>query len=109
MPPSLALTACCTPADLGWPSPTPPENALPGAPVKFPPPAAVMYFWKLSVVPDSSDRKKTLMALLGRVSEEFMSLMAWSSHLVILPVKILAMVGPSSTRPLMPDRLYATA
>ena len=45
---------------------------------------------KFSVVPDSSERKKTLMGVAGRVTPLLSAAMAGSFHMVILPSKILA-------------------
>ena len=45
---------------------------------------------KFSVVPDSSERKKTLMAGAGRVTPLLIAAMAGSFQVVILPLKILA-------------------
>src|SRR5579871_152323 len=56
------------------------------------------------VVPEESERCTTVMAVLGRLRPGFSALMAGSFQVLIWPMKILAVVGPSSFRPLLtPD------
>src|ERR1700760_1425051 len=59
-------------------------------------------FW---VVPEESERRVMVMAVLGRVPPGLSALMAGSFQVLIWAWKILAMVGPSSLRLLTPDRL----
>src|ERR1700743_2635413 len=59
-------------------------------------------FW---VVPEESERRAMVIAVLGRVTPEFSALMAGSFQVLIWPWKILAIVGPSSLRLFTPDRL----
>src|SRR5450759_2129552 len=92
MPPSVAFTALATPADFSLPSPLP-VHFLPGAAGQSVGAAAFRYLVKLSVVPDSSERKKTLMAVAGRVTPLLMAAMAGSFHAVMRPLKILAVTA----------------
>src|SRR6478672_153699 len=87
------------------PSPTPPANDLPAPLPHAPFEAASRYFWKLSVVPDSSLRKITLIGAAGRVAPSFSALISGASHVLTVPLKILASVGPSSTKPSTPSAL----
>ena len=48
---------------------------------------------KFSVVPDSSERKKTLIAVAGSVTPGLSLAIAGSFQVVILPLKILAMTS----------------
>ena len=58
------------------------------------------------VVPDESERWTTVIAVLGRLMPGFSALIAGSFQVLILPRKMLAIVGPSSLSPLLtPDRL----
>src|ERR1700761_4586208 len=63
-------------------------------------------FW---VVPEESERRAMVIAVLGRLAPEFRALMAGSFQVLIVPSKILAIVGPSSLRFFTPDRLYEIA
>src|SRR6478736_2351433 len=67
MPPSVDFTPSATPADFSLPSPLPLQT-LAGSAVQFSGAAALRYLVKFSVVPDSSERKKTLIAVDGRVA-----------------------------------------
>ena len=98
MAPGVACTACATPADFCAPSPAPPWNSLPAPFVQAAGAAALRYFWKLSVVPEESERKIGVMAVSGSVAPAFSAAIAGSFHLVIWPWKILAMVSPLRTR-----------
>src|SRR5215212_2331860 len=91
------------------PSPTPPLKVLPLPLPHAPSDAASRYFWKLSVVPDSSLRKITLIGSAGSVALEFSALISGASHVLTVPLKIFAAVGPSSTSPSTPGTLYVTA
>src|SRR5438552_1945733 len=108
MPPSAPCTPCWTPSEPFLPAPTKPAGVLSGARVQSDEAAAARYFLKFSVVPESSDRKNTLMPSDGRFTPELAALMAASSHLVILPVKILAINEGVRVRLVTPLTLYAT-
>ena len=60
---------------------------------------------KFSVVPDSSERKNTLIGEAGRVAPEFRAAMAGSFHVVTTPLKILAATSALRTRLLTPFTL----
>src|SRR5690348_10090664 len=92
MPPSVDFTALATPADFSLPSPLP-VHFLPGSAVQALGAAAPRYLVKFSVVPDSSERKNTLIGSAGSVTPELMAAIALSSQLVILPLKILAVTS----------------
>src|SRR5450631_3592585 len=92
MPPSVDLTALETPALACLPSPLP-VHFLPGAAVQSVGAAAARYLVKFSVVPDSSERKKTLMAVAGRVTPGLMAAIAGSFQVVMTPLKILAVTA----------------
>src|SRR6266576_3243477 len=62
-------------------------------------------FW---VVPDESERRAMMIAVLGSLRPEFSAAIFGSFHLVILAWKMSAMTGASSFRPLTPGRLYET-
>ena len=53
------------------------------------------------VVPDSSERWTTEIAVLGRVTPGFSAAIAGSFHVVIFPLKMSAAVAPSILRPLL--------
>ncbi|COY57004.1 Uncharacterised protein [Mycobacterium tuberculosis] len=84
------------------PTPTPPLNVslapLPHAPLDAP----SRYFWKLSDVPDLSLRKITLIGVGGRSVPELRAWICGSFHTVMVPLKILAVVGPSRFSVLTP-------
>ena len=90
--PSAPFTVLATPFEPWAPLPTPPLNFLPAPWVHTPFAAAPRYFWKLSVVPDSSDRETTWIGLSGRfrLSLPLTPLIAGSFHLVMPPLKIFA-------------------
>src|SRR6202008_2303643 len=100
--PSVALIAADVPSLPLAPSPTPPLNVLPAPLPHAPLEATSRYCWKLSVVPDSSLRKTTLMGVDGMLAFGFSALIAGSSHVLIAPLKILAAVGPSRISELTP-------
>src|SRR3954452_23643121 len=96
--------ACATPEDLFLPSPTP-AQLFDGSLVQTPCPASlrkVSTFW---VVPDSSERKNTVMLSLGREAPEFSFAICGSFHFLILPVKISAATFGVSTSLSTPSRL----
>src|SRR5665647_833662 len=92
MPPSVDFTALATPADFSLPSPLP-DHFLAGVAAQSAAAAACRYLVKFSVVPDSSERKKTLMASVGRVTPGLIAAIAGSFHLVMAPLKILAVTA----------------
>src|ERR1700746_584899 len=61
---------------------------------------------KFCVVPEESERTARLIGVLGRLTPGLSALIAGSFQLLILPWKMLAMVGASSFRLETPDRLY---
>ena len=63
---------------------------MPASTVQTPAPAAFRYLVKLSVVPDSSERKNTVIGGAGSVTPGFSAAIAGSFQVVILPLKILA-------------------
>ena len=61
---------------------------------------------KPAVVPDESERCTTVIAVLGSFMPGLSLAIAGSFHVLILPRKMSAIVGPSSLSPLLtPDRL----
>src|SRR3954470_21175195 len=109
MPPSVDFTPLETPADFSRPSPTVPAHFLAGAAFHADGAAPARYFSKFSVVPDSSDRKNTLMAVLGRFAPEFSLAIAGSFQVLILPTKMLAMTSGVRTSLSTPGAVEATA
>ena len=97
MPPSVDFTPSETPEDFSLPSPLP-VQALPGSAVQLSGAAALRYFVKFSVVPDSSARKNTLIAVAGRVTPGLMAAIAGSFHVVVLPLKMSAATAGVMTR-----------
>src|SRR5689334_19127573 len=89
MPPSVDFTAPATPSDFCLPSPLP-VQALPGSEVQAVGAAALRYLVKFSVVPDSSERKKTLIGSAGRVTPELRAAIDLSFQVVTLPLKMSA-------------------
>src|ERR1700753_526180 len=63
-------------------------------------------FW---VVPEESEGRAMVIAVLGSLALGLRALIAGSLQVLIVPWKILAMVGPSSLRLVTPDRLYDRA
>src|SRR4051812_34663579 len=90
MPPSVLFTPSDTPADFSRPSPTVPDHFLAGSADQAVGAAAARYFAKFSVVPDSSERKNTLIAVLGSVAPGLTLAIAGSFQVLILPRKMLA-------------------
>src|SRR5579863_3016530 len=60
---------------------------------------------KFCVVPEESERTAMVIGVLGRLTPGLSALMAGSSHVLICPWKIFAIVVGSSFRLLTPDRL----
>src|SRR5665648_666600 len=108
MPPSVAFTALATPADFSLPSPLP-VHFLPEGAVQSLGAAALRYLVKLSVVPDWSERKKTLMAWSGSLTPGLMAAIAGSFQVVMTPLKILAVTAGVRISLSTPLRLYPTA
>src|SRR3954447_26727709 len=105
MPPSVAFTPSDTPDDFSRPSPTVPAHLLAGAAFQADGAAPARYFSKFSVVPDSSDRKNTLMAVLGSLTPEFTLAIAGSFQVLIWPRKMFAVISGVSTSASTPGRL----
>src|SRR5450631_615469 len=108
MPPSVAFTALATPAFACLPSPLP-VHVLPVAWGQSLGAEPFRYLVKLSVVPDESERKKTLIAVAGRVTPGLMAAIAGSFHLVMTPLKIFAVTAGVRISLSTPLTLYATA
>src|ERR1700712_3379737 len=60
---------------------------------------------KFCVVPEESDRRAMVIAVLGSLALGLSAVIAGSFQVLIWPWKILAIVGPSILRPVTPDRL----
>src|SRR6516162_1639036 len=61
---------------------------------------------KFCVVPDESERRTMVILVLGRLTPEFICVIAGSFQVVIWPWKILAMTGAVNLRLETPDRWY---
>src|SRR6202011_1140467 len=109
MEPAVPLIAAEVPSFPFAPSPTPPLNTFPAPLPHAPFDAESRYFWKLSVVPDSSLRKTTWIGSPGSETPGFSAATAGSFHVVMAPLKILAAVGPSSPLAATPGGWGATA
>ena len=57
------------------------------------------------MVPDSSERKFTTIGAAGRFLPGFSAAIAGSFHVLTVPLKTLASVGPSSARSVTPATL----
>jgi hypothetical protein len=64
---------------------------------------------KFCVVPESSARCTGVIAVLGSFTPALSAFSAGSSHVLILPLKIFAMVSADICRLVTPGRLNATA
>src|SRR5664279_5604712 len=109
MAPSVAFTAAATPSEPFLPSPTLPVHFLTGASVHRLAAAVFRYFSKFWVVPESSERKNTLIGVAGSEAEAFSALIAGSSQVLIAPLKIFAVTSGVSTSLLTPLTLYEIA
>src|ERR1043166_3603802 len=109
MAPEVCFTCWATPADCGADWPPLACQALPPEYFQLFGVVAIRYLVKLSVVPDSSERWNAWILRSGSFASGFSFLIAASFQLVILPLKILAIVGASRTRLSTPETLYATA
>src|SRR6478609_1509467 len=96
MPPGVVFTALATPADFSLPSPLP-VHFLPGAAVQSLGAAAARYLVKFSVVPDSSERKKTFTGRDGSLTPGLALAMAGSSLAEVLPLKIVGVTSGGRT------------
>src|SRR5665647_2997631 len=92
MPPSVDFTALATPADFSLPSPLP-DHFLAGSAAQSAAAAACRYLVTFSVVPDSSERKKTLTASVGSVVPGLVAAIAASFQVVMAPLKSLAVTA----------------
>src|SRR5215213_4340763 len=90
MPPSVLLTPSETPSDFERPSPALPGHTFDGSAFQSSGAEPARYFWKFSVVPDSSERKNTEIAVDGSVTPGFRSAICLSSQVLMAPRKILA-------------------
>src|SRR5215813_15596891 len=107
MAPAVVLTICATPP-LALPPrlfagqlmvESLPSFQTPGAP-------STRNSEKFWVVPEESERRAMVIAVLGRLTPGLSALIFGSFHLVMLAWKMSAITGPSSFRLLTPDRLY---
>src|SRR3954447_6882623 len=105
MAPGVLLTAAATPSEPLAPVPPGAFHALALLNVQSADAVLLRYLVKLSVVPDSSERWIVEIADAGSFAPEFWAAIAGSFHLVILPAKILAIVGASSCRLSTPSAL----
>ena len=69
-----------TPCEPFLPSPTLPAHFFAGAAVQLVGAAAARYFWTFSEVPESSERKKTLILVAGSVVPSLILAMAGSGY-----------------------------
>src|SRR5690625_3970576 len=102
--PSVVLIARAVPSLSGAPAPTPPLNGFPPPVAQASSDALCRYCWRWSVVPDSSLRNTTWMGGAGSVASGLRAPIAGSSQLVMAPLKIFAVVGPSRIRLSTPAR-----
>ena len=109
MAPGVDLTICATP-----PLPLPPRLVAGQLMVEWLPSfhtvgAPSTRNWeKFAVVPEESERRAIVIAVLGRLTPGLIDLIAGSFHVVILPWKMSAMSVGVSFRFLTPGRLYET-
>src|SRR5476649_300449 len=108
MPPSVPFTALETPALACLPSPLP-VHFLPVAWGQSLGAEPFRYLVKLSVVPESSERKKTLMGSAGRVTPGLSAAIAGSFHVLMTPLKIFAVTAGVRISLSTPLTLKATA
>src|SRR5215510_10748387 len=92
----VLAVASATPEDLFLPSPVP-VQALAGSLFQAPLPALYKNFVVFSVVPDSSERKNTVMFALGSLASGLSFAIFGSFHVLIVPLKIWAIVSALST------------
>src|SRR5215208_1974533 len=89
-------TASATPDDLFLPSPVPVQD-LAGSCFQAPLPASDKNLVVFSVVPDSSERKNTVIFSAGSSTPEFSLAILSSSQVLMLPLKIPARTLAFST------------
>src|SRR5215216_1219841 len=100
----VLAVASATPEDLFLPSPVP-VQALAGSSFHAPLPALERNLVVFSVVPDSSERKKTVMFALGRSTPELSLAIFGSFHVLMVPLKIWASVSAFNTSLSTPSML----
>ena len=100
----VVVTPSATPEDLFLPSPVP-VQALAGSSFQAPLPALARNLVAFSVVPDSSERKKTVILSPGRVAPEFSLAIFGSFQVVMVPLKISASTSALSTSLSTPSTL----
>src|ERR1035438_1237729 len=109
MAPGVLLMICATP-----PLPLPPRLVAGQLMVELLPSfhtlgaASMRNSEKLAVVPEESERRAIVIAVLGSVTPGLIALIAGSFHVLIVPWKMFAMASADSFRLLTPDRLYET-
>src|SRR6476620_4551293 len=104
----VPAVASATPEDLFLPSPVP-VQALPGSSFHTPLPALERNFVVFSVVPDSSERKKTVMFADGSFAPELSLAIFGSFHVLMVPLKIPESTSAFRTSLSTPSMLYANA
>src|SRR5215213_3637948 len=100
----VLVTPSATPEDLFLPSPVP-VQALAGSFFQAPLPAAFKNLVAFSVVPDSSERKKTVIGASGSVAPELSLAIFGSFQFLMLPLKISASTSAFSTSLSTPSTL----
>src|SRR3954447_10411512 len=100
----VLVTPSATPEDLFLPSPVP-VQALDGASFQAPLPAACRNFVVFSVVPDSSERKKTVIGASGSLASGLSFAILGSFQVLIEPLKIWASTSAFSTSLSTPSTL----
>src|SRR5688500_12540918 len=101
---AVLVTPSATPEDLFLPSPAP-VQALAGSSFQAPLPASERYLVAFSVVPDSSERKKTVIFASGSSAPSFRAAIFGSFQVVMLPLKISASTSALTTRLSTPSTL----
>src|SRR5213082_3332284 len=96
MPPVAPLTAAATPALFGLPVPTGNCRSLALPRVQSDAAALDRKLVNTAVVPDGSERVKTLIEVLGKLTPGLSPMTAGSFHVFALPEKIFAIVGADS-------------
>src|SRR4029453_980297 len=104
----VLAVASATPDDLFLPSPVP-VQALPGSSFQAPLPALERNLVVFSVVPDSSERKKTVMFALGSLAPAFSLAIFGPFHVLLVPLKVSESVSAMSTSLSTPSMVYAKA
>src|SRR4029453_4419471 len=102
----VLAVASATPEDLFLPSPVP-VQAWPGSSFQAPLPALERNLVVFSVVPDSSERKKTVMFALGSLASELSFAIFGSFQVLIVPLKISESTSAFSTSLSTPSTLEA--